>query len=88
MFDPLATRLLMLFETVVATESYVAVAGCYLSIYAIALVLSGPRAKPSRRQRLNVELARTLWYGSLINELLSGCSTQLCSKGWGQRSGS
>jgi polar amino acid transport system permease protein len=40
-FELLGAGLLMFSETVVATESYVTVAVCYLAIYAIMLVLSG-----------------------------------------------
>lgn len=40
-FELLGAGLLMFSETVVATESYVTVAVCYLAIYAMMLVLSG-----------------------------------------------
>ncbi|MFX0543345.1 amino acid ABC transporter permease [Roseovarius sp. S4756] len=40
-FELLGAGLLMFSETVVATESYVTVAVCYLGIYAMMLVLSG-----------------------------------------------
>lgn len=40
-FELLGAGLLMFSETVVATESYVTVAICYLAIYAMMLVLSG-----------------------------------------------
>lgn len=40
-FELLSAGLLMFSETVVATESYVTVAVCYLAIYAMMLVLSG-----------------------------------------------
>ncbi len=40
-FELLGAGLLMFSETVVATESYVTVAICYLGIYAMMLVLSG-----------------------------------------------
>lgn len=40
-FELLGAGLLMFSETVVATESYITVAVCYLAIYAMMLVLSG-----------------------------------------------